>query len=426
MFAPTAADVARVHELSSHFSHAAATMTLQAHKRSCRSVAWDVTGTRVASGSTDSTIRVWNERHGFDVDNSYELKGHTGAVEKLCWSPLLDSATQLISVSSDDKSVKLWDLSYSRSRPYHSITLAAESINLCWSANGRYAAVASKRNVVTIIDVQRMNEVAKAATMPAGSSSSSNSRKHASADAQKGKAAPVIVGEHAFPFEVNHMHLAVAADPTQLLPLLVITTGDGMLDIYSITPKTAAETAAAVAASAAVTATTAPAKVSSLVAAAAATHKFTGLFSVQAHNGVCYSLAVDPTNTYIATGGHDALVHIFSLSSLSLLRTISLHESPVRNLSFSVDGLLLASCSEEKAIEVTDVQTGSRVHRMQAKAEVTCMAFMGRHVSTSLSAAAAASTAAAAVAAKPRYTIAYVDDLALPAGNVYLFNVSTP
>src|ERR1700734_3925692 len=36
------------------------TILLSGHQASVRTVAWNITGTRLASGSSDKTIRVWN------------------------------------------------------------------------------------------------------------------------------------------------------------------------------------------------------------------------------------------------------------------------------------------------------------------------------------------------------------------------------
>jgi THO complex subunit 3 len=81
------------------------TIVLSGHKDSVRAVAWNITGTRLASGSTDKTIRVWNPEKP-EVRYSIQLKGHTGTVDQLCWDPT--NPDQLVS-ASHDKSVRFWD-----------------------------------------------------------------------------------------------------------------------------------------------------------------------------------------------------------------------------------------------------------------------------------------------------------------------------
>lgn len=75
------------------------------HKDSVRTVAWNITGTRLASGSSDKTIRVWNPEKPA-ARYSIELKGHSQPVDQLCWDPT--NPDQLASASLD-KTVRFWD-----------------------------------------------------------------------------------------------------------------------------------------------------------------------------------------------------------------------------------------------------------------------------------------------------------------------------
>jgi WD40 repeat protein len=81
------------------------TIVLSGHKDSVRAVAWNITGTRLASGSTDKTIRVWNPEKP-EVRYSILLKGHASTVDQLCWDPT--NPDQLVS-ASHDKTVRFWD-----------------------------------------------------------------------------------------------------------------------------------------------------------------------------------------------------------------------------------------------------------------------------------------------------------------------------
>ncbi|KAK5804092.1 hypothetical protein PVK06_031741 [Gossypium arboreum] len=71
------------------------------------SVAWNCTGTKLASGSVDQTARVWHiEPHDNGKAKDIELKGHTDSVDQLCWDP---KHADLIATASGDKTVRLWD-----------------------------------------------------------------------------------------------------------------------------------------------------------------------------------------------------------------------------------------------------------------------------------------------------------------------------
>nr|CAD7449932.1 unnamed protein product [Timema bartmani] len=71
------------------------------------------------------------------------------------------------------------------------------------------------------------------------------------------------------------------------------------------------------------------------------------LHVLKAHPGTCICIEFDPTGRYFATGSADALV--------------SLLEWPVRTISFSHDGRLLASASEDLVIDIGEVETGEKV-----------------------------------------------------------------
>ncbi|THU99244.1 WD40 repeat-like protein, partial [Dendrothele bispora CBS 962.96] len=75
---------------------------LEGHTDSVWSVAFSPDGRKLASGSYDKTVQIWNVATG---QEETMLEGHAGGVFSLAFSP---DGTQLASGSSD-KTVRIWN-----------------------------------------------------------------------------------------------------------------------------------------------------------------------------------------------------------------------------------------------------------------------------------------------------------------------------
>jgi WD40 repeat protein len=80
----------------------AVVQTLTGHTDFVTSVAFSPDGTRLASGSHDNTVKLWDATTGAVIQT---LTGHTGEVTSVAFSP--DGAR--LASGSNDKKVKLWD-----------------------------------------------------------------------------------------------------------------------------------------------------------------------------------------------------------------------------------------------------------------------------------------------------------------------------
>jgi len=65
-------------------------------------VAWSPDGQRIASGSDDGTVQVWNATDGGHVST---YQGHSSTVHAVAWSP---DGKRIVS-GSGDKTVQVWE-----------------------------------------------------------------------------------------------------------------------------------------------------------------------------------------------------------------------------------------------------------------------------------------------------------------------------
>ena len=86
-----------------------AMLVLIGHSDCVRSVAFSPDGTRVVSGSSDKTVRIWNVNTG---EMERVLEGHTDLVFSVAFSP---DGTHVISRTADD--VVIWDAFTGQSTP---------------------------------------------------------------------------------------------------------------------------------------------------------------------------------------------------------------------------------------------------------------------------------------------------------------------
>ncbi|KNC85727.1 hypothetical protein SARC_02101 [Sphaeroforma arctica JP610] len=137
-----------------HFS-AALTKNFRGHKDKIRHVAWSYDGTQLASASSDNTIKIW---HPLLAQNNEinSLTGHTGPVEHMSFNPKIYN--QLFTCSQD-KSVRLWDTKTATCT--NNTATKGENIFSAWSPDGKYIAFVNSNDVLTVVDVRKMDTPVK-------------------------------------------------------------------------------------------------------------------------------------------------------------------------------------------------------------------------------------------------------------------------
>lgn len=107
-----------------------------------RTMSWNAPGTLIATGAHDKTLRIWNPERT-QAKNSTELRGHTGAIERVAFHPI--NETELASCSSDG-TVRFWDV---RSRAcVGEVKVDGEAFTLTWKPDGTEVVVGRKVRVI--------------------------------------------------------------------------------------------------------------------------------------------------------------------------------------------------------------------------------------------------------------------------------------
>ncbi|KAJ5917571.1 hypothetical protein N7466_011125 [Penicillium verhagenii] len=289
--------------------------TLEGHSHSVFSVAWSQDGTRLASGSHDNTVKIWDPITG-QCTSTFE--GHSDSVISIAWS---QDGTRLASASRD-KSVKIWDPATGQCAS--TLEGHSHSVNsIAWSQDGSRLVSASTDKSVKIWD-----PATGQCTSALGHSHSVNSiawsqdgSRLASASFDKSvKIWDPATGQCASTLE-GHSHSVNSIAWSQDGSRLASGSDDETVRIWDPATGQCAST-------------------------------------LEGHSHSVNSIAWSQDGSRLASGSSDTTVRIWDPITRQCVLTLKGHSQPVFAIVWSQDRSRLASGSSDKTVRIWDLTTG--------------------------------------------------------------------
>ncbi|MCL5875413.1 MAG: WD40 repeat domain-containing protein, partial [Candidatus Dependentiae bacterium] len=286
---------------------------LTGHADPIESVAWSPDGTKIASGSGDYTVRIWDANNGNELRT---LTGHTNEVFSVAWSP---DGTKIAS-GSWDQTIRIWDVK--TGRVLHTITGHGYYVySIAWSPDSTKIASGSGDYTVRIWDANNgnelrtltghTNEVYSVGWSPDGTKIASGSldRTVRIWDAKTGRELHKLIGHKNEVFSV-----AWSLDST----MIASSSWDAVRIWNANTGKE--------------------------------------LRTLTGHTNWIVSVAWSPDGAMIASGSKDHTVCIWDANAGKALYTLTGHTSAVTSVAWGLDGTRIASGSWDQDVRIWDIQ----------------------------------------------------------------------
>ncbi|RYP12681.1 hypothetical protein DL765_007220 [Monosporascus sp. GIB2] len=350
--------------------------TLEGHGDWVYSVAFSPDGSRVASGSRDGTVKVWDAATGACLST---LEGHHRDVTSVAFSP---DGSRLAS-GSDDHTVKVWDAATGACLS----TLAGHGdwvYSVAFSPDGSRVASGSDDRTVKVWDAAtgaclstlagHRSVVSSVAFSPDGSrvASGSHDRTVKVWTAATGACLSTLEGHHS-----NVTSVAFSADGSRVpsgsddrtVKVWDAATGACLSTLeghHSDVTSVAFSPDASRVASGSDDRTV---KVWDAATGAC-------LSTLEGHGGYVTSVAFSPDGSRVASGSYDRTVEVWDAATGACLSTLEGHRSDVSSVAFSADGSRVASGSWDRTVKVWDAATGACLSTLKGHGDsVTSVAF---------------------------------------------------
>ncbi|OAI41768.1 hypothetical protein AYO41_01385 [Verrucomicrobia bacterium SCGC AG-212-E04] len=342
-------------------------------------VAFSADGTQVASGSEHNAIKVWDAASGALVRT---LEGHTDTVFSISFSP---DGTRLAS-GSRDNTIRVWDAANGvllRTLKGHSDAVYGTA----FSPDGTQVASGSKDNTIRIWDATsgtllralkgHTDAVHGIAFSPDGTrlASGSNDNTIRIWETAGGALLRTLQGHKGWITSV-----AFSPDGTRLAS----GSNDGELEIWDTAGWTQLRTLNG-------KESVSDGVVWAVVFSADGKRLFSGsddkavkvwdvakggiVRTIQGHEGGVNGVAFSPDGTRLASAARDNTIKLWDASSGALVNTLIAHKLSVTGVAFSPDGTRVASCSQDMTIKLWDAASGALVRTFAGDSGVNSVSF---------------------------------------------------
>ncbi|KAH6988601.1 hypothetical protein EDB80DRAFT_172177 [Ilyonectria destructans] len=307
--------------------------TLEGHGGPVWSVALSADGQRLASGSFDNTVKVWDVATGACVQT---LEGHNGPVQSVAFS----ADGQHLASGSNDNTIKVWDAAIGACvQTLEGHDGPAQSV--AFSTDGQHLASGSFDNTVKVWD---------AAT-------------GACVQTLEGHGVPVW----SVAFSTDGQRLASGSDDN------TVKVWDVATGACVQTPEGHDRPVWSVAFSADGQRLASGSFDNTVKVWDAATGAY--MQTLEGHNGPVQSVAFSADGQRLASGSNDNTIKVWDAATGACVQTLEGHDRPAQLVALSADGQHLASGSDGNTIKVWDAATGACVQTLEVDPVITHFSF---------------------------------------------------
>ncbi|MEG4396791.1 nSTAND1 domain-containing NTPase [Microcoleus sp. BROC3] len=327
--------------------------------KSIVSVSFSPDGKTLASNSGDKSIKLWNVATGKEIKT---LNGHSNWVRSLSFSP--DSKT--LASGSDDKSIKLWNVATGKEiKTLNGHSNVVNSVS--FSPDGKTLASSSNDKTIKIWDVATGKEmkslnghkdlVKSVSFNPKGKTLASGSDDNTIKiwNVATGQAIKTLNGHNAFIYSVSFSPdgktLASGSDDNTM-KLWNVDTGEVTINfnehkdsISSVSFSPDGKTLASGSFD----------KIIKIWNVSIGEEK-----SLKEHKDPIFGVSFSHDGKILASGGFDNTIKLWNVDT-GEAKTLKGHKGAIQSVSFSPDGKILASGSRDKTIKLWELKTGKEI-----------------------------------------------------------------